>query len=883
MAEKDFRVKSGIIVGSLTTAGYVKSNASGTALTSASTVPTTDLSGTIANNQLANSSITVNGTSISLGGSGTVTANTTNALTLGTGLTASSGSSPWNGSAAITIAIDSTVLTTTSTNVITNKSLSDSTTYIVDNADNTKKLNIDVTGTTGITGTLQSTFTTAKTLVLPDAADTLVGKATTDTFTNKTFDTAGTGNVFKINGTQITAVTGSTGTAVLQTSPSITTSLTTGSTSFDLVNTTATTVNFAGAATTLAIGAATGTATINNATVTLANAATLNMNGANPTVASTATGTLTLFNANITTVNAFGAATTASEYGAATSLTIGGAAAGQTISIGASSTGNSTYNFGTGATASGSTKAVNIGTAGVSGSTTNVTIGSSAGGGTTTINSGTLVGAQTTQNVFNTVATTVNAFGAATTLSLGAGTGTTTVNNALVVQGNLTVNGTTTTINSTTQTLDDPIFTLGGDTAPTSDDNKDRGIEFRWHNGTAAKVGFFGFDDSTGYFTFIADATNAAEVFSGTPGDIQATNFRGALVGNADTATKLATARNISTTGDATWTVSFDGSANASASLTLATVNSNTGAFGDSITVPAITVNGKGLITAVTATTIRTGTTAQTGVLQLTDSISSTSTTTAATPNSVKTAYDLANAALPKSGGTMTGAITLKAGAAGAGAAPVYFQSGTNLTTAVSGAMEFDGTSLYFTPSTTRKTIAFTDSTMTGTWNGTAVGIAYGGTGATTASAAINALLPSQSGNSGKYLTTDGSVASWTTPSNATTSTTLSANTETAVDTVAKSGVGALEYTLFLQQGTAGAMKTRVSKVLVCHNSGLTPGATTSIDVTEHSIIEMNGAMAGINVTAKLNTSTSNIELLLTVTDASTTNVSVKFSKIVIS
>ena len=44
-------------------------------------------------------------------------------------------------------------------------------------------------------------------------------------------------------------------------------------------------------------------------------------------------------------------------------------------------------------------------------------------------------------------------------------------------------------------------------------------------------------------------------------------------------------------------------------------------------------------------------------VLQLTDSTSSTSTTTAATPNSVKSAYDLANAALPKAGGTLTGNV----------------------------------------------------------------------------------------------------------------------------------------------------------------------------------------------------------------------------------
>jgi len=95
-------------------------------------------------------------------------------------------------------------------------------------------------------------------------------------------------------------------------------------------------------------------------------------------------------------------------------------------------------------------------------------------------------------------------------------------NQNVQIGGNLTVNGTTTTINSTTTTVDDPIFTLGGDTAPGSDDNKDRGIEFRWHNGSVAKVGFFGYDDSSGKFTFIPDATNSSEVFSGTTGELDA-------------------------------------------------------------------------------------------------------------------------------------------------------------------------------------------------------------------------------------------------------------------------------------------------------------------------------------------------------------------------
>ena len=88
----------------------------------------------------------------------------------------------------------------------------------------------------------------------------------------------------------------------------------------------------------------------------------------------------------------------------------------------------------------------------------------------------------------------------------------------LTIPGNLIVNGTTTTVNSTTVTVDDPVFTLGGDTAPASDDNLDRGIEFRWHNGTDAKTGFFGFDNGSGVFTYIPDATNTGEVFTGAHG-----------------------------------------------------------------------------------------------------------------------------------------------------------------------------------------------------------------------------------------------------------------------------------------------------------------------------------------------------------------------------
>ena len=142
----------------------------------------------------------------------------------------------------------------------------------------------------------------------------------------------------------------------------------------------------------------------------------------------------------------------------------------------------------------------------------------------------------------------------ANTLTMGA-SGTT-----ISIPGNLTVGGTTTTVNSTTVTIADPIFNLGGTSAPSSDDNKDRGISFRWHNGSAAKIGFFGYDDSTGKFTVIPDATISSEVVSGTAGTIVATTFEGALSGNASTATALATARTIGGT-------SFDGTSNIAIAL----------------------------------------------------------------------------------------------------------------------------------------------------------------------------------------------------------------------------------------------------------------------------------------------------------------------------
>ena len=96
-----------------------------------------------------------------------------------------------------------------------------------------------------------------------------------------------------------------------------------------------------------------------------------------------------------------------------------------------------------------------------------------------------------------------------------------TITGKLICTGDMDVSGTTTTFNSTTVLVEDPILTLGGTDPAGSDDNKDRGIEFHYHDGSSARVGFFGYDDSASAFTFLTAASNSSEVFSGTLGNLK--------------------------------------------------------------------------------------------------------------------------------------------------------------------------------------------------------------------------------------------------------------------------------------------------------------------------------------------------------------------------
>jgi len=85
-------------------------------------------------------------------------------------------------------------------------------------------------------------------------------------------------------------------------------------------------------------------------------------------------------------------------------------------------------------------------------------------------------------------------------------------------------------------------------------------------------------------------------------GNFSAGTITAELNGNSTTTTKLSTARTISITGDIYYTSPlFDGSNDVTAEARLATVNNSPGSYGSASSIPVITVNSKGLITAISA------------------------------------------------------------------------------------------------------------------------------------------------------------------------------------------------------------------------------------------------------------------------------------------
>ena len=321
----------------------------------------------------------------------------------------------------------------------------------------------------------------------------------------------------------------------------------------------------------------------------------------------------------VVTVNAKGLVTSVTTASISSSLSISGGTGTDTVSVG-----TDTLNFygGTGVTTT------------VTNNQVNFAIGQAVG---------------TTDNVsFNNVL--VNG----TLTSDDITSGSISIAGNATITGNLIVQGTTTTINSTALAISDVNITLAKD-ATTAAAANGAGLTVVGPT-TAATVLYISADDS---WTFNKDIRTSGSIYG---------NIVGTISGVASSANKWETARSLSLTGDATATLSaVDGTANVSATLTLKNtgtagtynnvttdaqgrvtsgstvsyltanqtitvsgdaagtgttaivltlpnVNANVGTFGSSTSVPAVTVNAKGLVTAVVANTIPTATTTVLGL-----------------------------------------------------------------------------------------------------------------------------------------------------------------------------------------------------------------------------------------------------------------------------
>jgi hypothetical protein len=142
-----------------------------------------------------------------------------------------------------------------------------------------------------------------------------------------------------------------------------------------------------------------------------------------------------------------------------------------------------------------------------------------------------------------------------------------------------------------------------------------------------------------------------------------------------------------------------------------------------------------------------------------------------------------------------------------------------------------------FTNSTHNHTNAASGGQLTDAALSSAVSIAKGGTGQITATAATNALLPSQSSNSGKYLTTDGTNTSWATVTSFSNPMTTQGDIIYGGSSGAATRLAAGTSTQLLIGGTtpswgAVALASMVSGTLPVANGGIGQTSLTSLPLT---------------------------------------------------